>query len=261
MLQGHLFPKEPVEDSMMSLSDNTKDDSVPRAYKWDCNQIRAKINALIRSGEMKVTQFQRLNRINSNSYARFMRLKGPYCGIDNQTYDAAHTFFLSREQKGIKVPKANQAAPDDVAKYDVSDIEIPGELEGDVTIFDTCDDVRGKIQAHLRRPGITQASFLREIGKMYGQARSIQGKQLSDFLRKAGATAGNTSSVYYASYVYFEKLRLKSGTRKSHKRQEVEIQHPNGMPTDRRRERSWVPNGAFPYEDEFGIVSSWPLVQ
>ena len=252
-------PNEPLEDDIRGLSDDTDDGGITRAYKWDCDRIRTKTSALIRSDEMTVAEFQKLNRINSNSYARFMELSGRYCGIDNQTYDAAHKFLLRRQRKGRKMHKAKKNTPEDAAKYDVSGIEIFGEREEDVTIFDTCDDVRTKIQAHLRRPGITQASFLREIGKMYGEARPFQSKQLSDFLAKRGATAGNTSSVYYASYVYFEKLRLKSGASKSTKRQEIESQQPNGMPTDRRRERYWVPNGTFPHEDEFGTVRTLPL--
>jgi hypothetical protein len=35
------------------------------------------------------TDFQRECNINSNSYSRFMKLKGPYSRIDNQTYEAA----------------------------------------------------------------------------------------------------------------------------------------------------------------------------
>ena len=51
---------------------------------------------LIRSGEYKVTHFQRELGISSSSYGNFMKLKGPLNGTDNQTYKAAHKFFLER---------------------------------------------------------------------------------------------------------------------------------------------------------------------
>ena len=203
-----------------------------------------------------MTEFQRENGINSNSYGRFMKLKGPYSGSDNQTYHAGHKFFLRRERKGIKAPKAKKARPEDLERYDVSAISLPGEGDGDVPIYDTCDDLRSKIQAHLRNPGITQAALCCEIGKQYTPARSIQSKQMSDFLTKKGATAGSQSVVFYGGYVYFEKLRIKTGGKKTQKRKDVEIEQRNGMPRDRRDNRGyWVPNGCNVYEDAFGKVS------
>ncbi len=258
-LKAPCLSKRPREEDVDSLDDTDNDDDGPQTYKWDCSQIRTKINALIRSGEMKVTEFQRTNGINSNSYGRFMKLKGPYGGSDNQTYHAGHPFFLKRERKGLKMPKAKKAKAEDLAKYDVSGINLPGEDEDDAPIYDTCDDMRAKIQAHIRNPGVTQASLLREISKMYNVPRKIQSKQLTDFLAKKGATAGNTSSVYYGSYVYFEKLRIKNGGKKSKKRQEVEIEQPEGMPRDARWNRGYiVPVGGKVYEDQFGnITSGW----
>lgn len=205
---------------------------------------------------MKVTHFQRDLGINSNSYGRFMKLKGPYSGIDNQTYHAAHAFFLQRERSGIKAPRAKKAKAEDLAKFDVSNVQnLPGEEEEDVSIYDTCDDIRAKIQSHLRQPGITQASFLREIVKTYTTPQSIQSKQLSDFLSKRGANSGNTSRVYYASYVYFEKLRLKWAQEKTKKRKDVEKIFPGGM--ERDRVLNWVIARADErmVEDEFGRIT------
>ena len=122
-------------------------------------------------------------------------------------------------------------------------------------VFDTCDDVRSKIQAHLKEPGITQASFCRELAKTYSRPTSFQSKQVADFLRKKGALAGNISGVYYASYVFFEKLRLKNGQPKSQKRKSVEAIHPHGMERARLRNYFICSAGAQPYEDQFGRVS------
>jgi len=89
---------------------------------------------------MKVTHFQRECNINSNSYGRFMKLKGPSSGIDNQTYEAAFIFFKKRELAGIKPPKRKKAKAEDLDKFDVGDpvLKLDGEDEGEVEIYDTC---------------------------------------------------------------------------------------------------------------------------
>ena len=207
------------------LSANFDDTCEHRPYKWNCSQIRTKISAIIRSGEMKVTHFQKELEINSNSYGRFMKYKGPYGGSDNSTYREAHNFFLRREAQGIKAPRAKKARTEDLHKFDVSGIQLPKEADDEVEVFDTCDDVRSKIQAHLGEPGVTQAGFCRELAKTCSCPARFQSKQIKDFLHKKGALAGNTSSVYYASYVFFENLRLKNSQSKSQKRKSVETIH------------------------------------
>ena len=204
---------------------------------------------------MKVTHFQKELEINSNSYGPFMKYNGPYGGSDNSTYREAHKFFLKREAQGIKAPRAKKVRRDDPHRFDVSGIQLPKEADDEVEVFDTCDDVRSKIQAHLREPGVTQAGFCRELAKTDSWPAQFQSKQIADFLRKKGPRAGNTSSVYYASYVFFEKLRLKNGQPKTQKRKSVETIHPYGMERDRSRNHAWCPPGAKVYEDQFGRVS------
>ena len=46
-------------------------------FTFNCGEVRVKINALIRSGEMLQTHFLEKLNINSNSYGRYMKLKGP----------------------------------------------------------------------------------------------------------------------------------------------------------------------------------------
>ncbi len=239
----NLNGKRPLKaqvDNPSADYDDDDDDDGPLIYKWNCNQIRTKINQLIRSGEMKVTEFQRSLSINSNSYGRFMKLQGPLSGCDNQTYHAAHKYFLRRERKGVKLLKPKKAKEEDSARWDVSDIHIEGEESDDIETYDTCDDLRPKIQAHLRNPGITQVAFGRQIGSMYRPPRGVQSKQLSDFLKKRGATSGNTSVVYYGAYLYFEKLRIKNGAKKTMKRLEVEDTVPEGMTREQTYNQHYV---------------------
>lgn len=122
---------------------------------------------------------------------------------------------------------------------------------------DTCDDIRRKINAILKKPGVTAAAFLRAISSQYHTTpKKIQSKQLNDFREKKGPWAGNTSSVFYGSYVFFEKMRIKEKKPKSQKREEMEriwaLEH--GMNVKERRDNvhmTVLPNER-PYVDEYG---------
>ncbi|KAI9864358.1 MAG: hypothetical protein M1813_003278 [Trichoglossum hirsutum] len=223
-----------------------------------CDQIRRKINSLINSGEMKVTHFQRECGINSNSYGRFMKLKGPYSGVDNQTYEAAFIFFKKRELAGIKPPK-KKATAKDLDKFDVSDpaLELDGEDEGEVEVYDTCDEIRRKINAHLRNDGVTKASLCRAIGKMTPAGTPTNARSLDDFLKKKGPEAGGSSNCFYGAYVFFEKLRIKQGKPKSKFRQEMEnIWAPRGGFPRRRPGYIIVSADSRPYADKYGRIFS-----
>ncbi|KAK5083930.1 hypothetical protein LTR05_006437 [Lithohypha guttulata] len=102
---------------------------------------------------------------------------------------------------------------------------LEGEETGDVETYDICDDVRRKVRAHLKKQGVTQAGFCREISKCLGRGEtSIQSAQLASFLKKKkkGTMAGNTSKAFYASYVYFESMRVRDKKPKSSKRLQME---------------------------------------
>lgn len=211
-------------------------------YIFSCDEIRTKINALLRSGEVKVTHFQKELDINSISYGRFIKLKGAWNGIDNQTFDAAHRFFRKREEKGIKIAQPKTASANELRQFDTTGVVLDGESNQDVAVYDDCNEVRRKINAHLKEPGVTQAGFCREIAKFFmDDDKKIQSKQLSDFLKKKGESAGAESCVYYGAYVFFEKLRIKKGTKKGKKRMQSEARYPGGRPLeDHSRRMEWV---------------------
>lgn len=53
---------------------------------------------------------------------------------------------------------------------------------------------------------------------------------MQSFRGKKGPDAGNTSSVFYSAYVFFEKIRIKQGKPKSQKRKEMEeVWGPDGF--------------------------------
>lgn len=93
-------------------------------------------------------------------------------------------------------------------------------------MYDTCNDIRTKIDAHFKKHKLTKVAFAKEISKCQASGEAdVTPKQVSDFQRKNDPLAGNASKPSYTSYVYFEKLRNKQGKEKSKKRKEMEEVH------------------------------------
>lgn len=127
-------------------------------------------------------------------------------------------------------PPTAASSTSSASSLDVSDTEIPGLRDDAVPVYDSCDEIRTKIASHLSRPGVTQASFLRTLAaQFFTEERKFQSKQLNTFRGYKGADKGNTSAIFYASYVYFERLRIKDGGEKSAHRLEMEGVWPNGF--------------------------------
>lgn len=169
---------------------------------------------------------------------------GPHKGDGCDTYSQAWKYFKRRELKGIKMPTkkkaktatssattaakgtaAAKAGSETANGKDLSDIHLEGEEDDEVLVYDTCDEIRKKINAHLRKDGITAAAFLRDLQAQYHTAKApakIQSAQLTKFRNRKVPTSGNTSSVFYASYCFFEKLRIAEGKKKSEHRLDME---------------------------------------
>ncbi|KAJ7275526.1 hypothetical protein B0H12DRAFT_1087643 [Mycena haematopus] len=134
--------------------------------------------------------------------------------------------------------KTKKSGDDDDTPKDLFSIALPGDDDGTVEIYDSCDELRRKINALLRTGTITKAALLRDMSRAaYTDAPNIQSKQLTDFLTKKGATSGSTSRVCYASYVYFEKKRIAEGKAKSKHRRDMEDRWDGkgGLPRERER--------------------------
>lgn len=125
-----------------------------------------------------------------------------------------------------KKPRKTPANKEDTSGVeDVSDIHLEGEEEDKVPVYDTCDEIRKKMAAYLRKEGVTQAAFLRALhAELNGRKKCsrLQSSQLARFRQMKGANSGNTSAIFYAAYVYFEKVRVKQGKPKSKHREEME---------------------------------------
>ncbi|KAF4883917.1 hypothetical protein CGCFRS4_v013162 [Colletotrichum fructicola] len=190
----------------------------------------------------------------------------------NSAADAAKPAPKSRKRKSDAVDASDDApAPkkatttkkkkDDDPLPDLSGIALPGDDDMSVPIYDSCQTVRTKINAHLRKPGVTKTAFLRACVKAaYGadSEHKIAGNLLTNFLAKKGPTAGNTSSVFYAAYVFFEKLRVRDGKPKNKTREEMEARWgPEGFDREHDSSRGYFcAAGTAPVVDKYGRGSS-----
>lgn len=209
----------------------------------NCNAVRSLIRKVVERGIFKKGEFCNTIGCSPTAVNRFLEKTGVVGGIDSYVYDRAWAWFKQRELAGLSMPAASTSAAQKKAKITASrpsnaaldGIHLPGEETDSVPVFETCDVVRRKITAHLNTPGTTQAQFCRDLHaqlKMPG-CKSIQSKMLKDFRSKKGAVAGCTSSVYYAAYIYFEKLRIAEGKPKSKHRLEMEKLYPRGAERER----------------------------
>ncbi|KAF5009301.1 hypothetical protein FDECE_4471 [Fusarium decemcellulare] len=149
-----------------------------------------------------------------------------------------------KEGSASKTPKPASKATK--ALPDISDIQLHGEETDEVPVYDDCNEIRRKIKAHMKTPGLTQAQFCRDLYAQLNapKCKGIQSKQLTDFCRAKGVSAGAKSSVFYAAYVYFEKLRIAQGKPLTKHRMDMEAVWPGGFPRDRDERTTWVVGAA-----------------
>ena len=211
----------------------------------NCDQIRNSIRLFLDGGEFGVGEFCRAIRVSNKSLNSFLRQHGPTKGTASATYTSAWEFFKKREiigwpaqsnKKGNGRPRFGKAKAEGFDDIDSSNVHLSGEEHDDIRVYDTCDEVRRKVSAYLKRTGATRAQFCRILHAQFNSRSapaSIQSSQLSRFRNSKGPNTGNTSSVFYAAYGFFEKLRIKAGRPKSRQRMEMERIWPNGV--DRKR--------------------------
>ncbi|GAB1310750.1 hypothetical protein MFIFM68171_00960 [Madurella fahalii] len=251
----------------------------------NCDQVRRKVERLIDSGAITKTAFAREIGVSARSLNSFLGTHGPTSGSRCAAYGASWEYFKKREIAGIKVPakKRKTSATDSAATnnttttsggkrqrgatnsvaVDLSGIELDGEEDDEVPVYDTCDEIRRKINAHLRKPGVTQAQLCRDIyAQLKGPCRPknpFQSSQLANFRRMKGALSGARSSLFYGAYVFFEKLRIKEGKPKSKHREEMETEWGHaGMRRDIDNRTHFICRaGAEPYIDQYGKVRSY----
>lgn len=150
---------------------------------------------------MKVKDFVAAIGVTSTGYHRFMTQHGKEKGMQSNRYIQAWKFFEKRKAAGLKMPTKKKAKTDgDATKSpasakkgakkdegipDLSDIHLDGEDTDAVEVYDTCDEVRRKISAFLRKPGVTQAAFCRALFEQVHAGRKPAGIRPNSLLHSA----------------------------------------------------------------------------
>ncbi|KAI5837773.1 hypothetical protein DFP73DRAFT_566647 [Morchella snyderi] len=116
-------------------------------------------------------------------------------------------------------------------------VQLPGEEEGEVPIYDSCDEIRRKIRAFFRDPKyakVTQKRFREEIG-------NVNSNSYRRFMEKKGEGSGAENGTFTGAYIFFEKKRIYENKPKGKKRIESEQDYPLGRPLeDDNRGRKWI---------------------
>ena len=227
----------------------------------DANQVRRRIRTFLDNSDMKVGDFQRTIDVGSTAYSRFMRQQGPNHGLQSDVYGKAWAFFKKRELGGEKIPRKKPKKAEDKKKIDVEalkGIKIDGEEDGEAEVYDTCDEVRRKIKKHLEDTGTTQAQLVRDCQALMPEDYpKITARQFAAFRDKHGPLNGSTSPVFYAGYVFFEKLRVKEGKKKTKSREKTEDAWRGKGGVSRDREGTsplWVVKGEHVHIDQQGVT-------
>lgn len=170
-----------------------------------------------------------------------------------RTTKAAAAVDGGGEKKTTRAKKKPETAAEKKAAaeayLDVSGIELPGEAEGKVPVYETCKTMRAKIRAALKKDGVTKAGFARAIGEKTAD-------RMSRFLEKKKVMSQNTNPVYYNSYVLFEKMRIRDGQAKSKFRLEMEEVHgAKGADTEVNFDGNfWMHESETMHIDEYGVM-------
>lgn len=189
------------------LSSNSSDDEENYGKPVSCDTMRKKIKLFLATKEMTQTAFlSAIGGVNSNSFGRFMKLKGSLSGSDNGTYWGARKFFDRREkkrktdmkeakaQKKIKgkstpakrlLPNFEENLSDDAQPTASKIVALDVELPDDIPVFDDCDEVRTKIAKCIHEKKMSQAAFAKAIGMTTGKFHLIL-----------------ASMSYYSNFIY-----------------------------------------------------------
>ncbi|KAJ7578336.1 hypothetical protein C8J56DRAFT_969719 [Mycena floridula] len=114
---------------------------------------------------------------------------------------------LSEKDNASSASKAKAKA----APKSWKDVTLEGEDEGDVTVYDDCNEIRRKIRLLQKEPGFKVTYWLKEIG-------GVNSNSFNRFMKLSGPQGGAENSTYRAAYIFFEKKRIAENKPKTAKR-------------------------------------------
>ncbi|KAF2726227.1 hypothetical protein K431DRAFT_214361, partial [Polychaeton citri CBS 116435] len=191
-------------------------------------QIWSKNNKILDSGNMTGEAFAREIGVSVRSLQEFLSLRGRDEGKGSDTYLGALEIFKKREITGVRMPRKKIAKTDSNTAKDSR----AKQITDSVPIFESCNEIRKRINAHLRKPGVTQAQFCRDMHAQFkgsGKPANVQSISLNRFREQKDSRDVATSNVFYAAYVFIEKVRIAGGKPKTKHRQEMESVYKDGL--------------------------------
>ena len=206
-----------------------------REFSPACSFLDSKVNPKTYKGQWSATQ--------NGTYWAAARLlaevkyeedKAKKSGAKRKTGGGADS-SVAKKAKGLadasatasKMPKAEALAFIDR----INAVEVPN----DHMVFDSCPQLVTKIKAFLQRDGMTKAMLLQAFG-------NINNNSLGRFLSGKGQDQCGTVT-YKAAYIFFERLRLVEGKKKSAARLKNESERHGGFSLQKSRGGTWIVAG------------------
>jgi len=233
------------------------------------NELQKHIDQSKADGTMTQTRIIEQMGVNNNTFRRFMNpktYKDQWSAVQNGTYWAAARLLAEAKYENDKAKKSgakrktasddNSAKKTKVANSLSNDIAASSSNDGGSTavasskttraeatelihrinavegvpdniVHDTCPQLVTKIKDFLQREGMTKANRLKALG-------DINNNSLTRFL--SGKKQDQCATVTYkAGYVFFEKLRILEGRKKSSARLKNEQEHVTGFSLTKNR--------------------------
>jgi hypothetical protein len=152
-----------------------------------------------------------------------MRQNGSWKGEKGDTFPSALWYLQQREREGAEMPTKVPGRKRKGKEKLEAVVELDGEKDDSVPVFDTCDEIRQKINVYMRQPSNTQSSLLKSLSfQFHTTPTTVRSSHLKALRNAGGPNIGNTNPVYYAAYVFFEKERIQLKKKKSKHRKEME---------------------------------------
>ncbi|KAH9946795.1 hypothetical protein B0H21DRAFT_693068, partial [Amylocystis lapponica] len=112
------------------------------------------------------------------------------------------------------------------------DVVLENDEVRTLPVYDDCNEIRRKIRLLQKDPEFKVTQWLKDIG-------NVNNNSYQRFMKASGPTGGAGNGTYYCAYVYFEKVRIAQGKKKTAKRTKNETQYSNGFPLHESR-GMWV---------------------
>ncbi|KAI0397644.1 hypothetical protein F5Y17DRAFT_414049 [Xylariaceae sp. FL0594] len=250
-------PEEDEEERVLAEYKKDLDSLIPvQTFAGEPNpdmaieEVRQRVRNLLDAEIATQHEFAKMLNCSSSSLSWWLSFEG---GLGRPTkrggsiFHSAYAWIRQREVAGCKVPeRLKRVAPyvpldpkkknstlnggsrsyvrtrrtsshRDIIQAEMNCIILDGQEDDSVEIYDSCDEVRRKIEEYLspaNNPGLTPTRFCRDLAQMLapaadGSVRRVGHSQLAHFRSYRGARSGAKNIVFYAAYVFFEKLRIR----------------------------------------------------